>query len=201
MIVYLASHNTGKARQLEMLLKGVFEVRPLPEDVELPYETGSTYHENALLKARAVVNATGRAALADDSGLEVSILGRHPGVRSARFAGDQASDDDNNAKLLALMENVPDESREAEFVSVLCLLVPGREPVFTEGRVQGRILRERRGAGGFGYDPIFYHPGTHKTFAEMTPDEKNDHSHRGRSARALLVLIERGANAGMLPEN
>jgi len=191
MRVFLASHNVGKARQLEALLEGALEVMTLGPGIALPAETGTTYRENALLKAEAIVRATGLAALSDDSGLEVQVLDGRPGIHSARFAGDDASDRENNDKLLKLMEHVPDEGREAEFVSVLCLLAPGAGPLFAEGRVRGRILREPRGSGGFGYDPLFYHPETGRTFAELTPEEKNRHSHRGRAARELLALLGR----------
>jgi XTP/dITP diphosphohydrolase len=180
----LASRNPHKAREFAALLDGI-DVLPLPDGVELPPETGETFAANALPKARAAARATGQVAFADDSGIESAALGGAPGVRSARFAGEHASDEDNLAKLV---DEAPPGSALA-YVCVIALVDPatGEERTF-EGRCTGTMAPERRGSGGFGYDPIFvpddYDDG--RTMAELRPAEKDAISHRGRAARALL---------------
>jgi XTP/dITP diphosphohydrolase len=187
----LASRNLHKAREFASLLDGV-EVLALPDDVELPPETGDTFTANALPKARVAARATGRAAFADDSGIEAAALGGAPGVRSARFAGEHASDADNLAKLIA---EAPVGSALA-YVCVIAFVDPatGEERTF-EGRCTGTMAADPRGSGGFGYDPIFvpndYDDG--RTMAELTQAEKDAISHRGRAARALLEHLHVGA--------
>jgi XTP/dITP diphosphohydrolase len=187
----LASRNPHKAREFAALLDGV-EVLALPDDVELPPETGATFAANAMPKARAAARATGGAAFADDSGIEAAALGGAPGVRSARFAGEHASDEENLAKLIA--EAPPGSA--LSYVCVIALVDPatGDERAF-EGRCTGTMAAEPRGSGGFGYDPIFvpddYDDG--RTMAELTPAEKDAISHRGRAARALLEHLRVGA--------
>ena len=154
-------------------------VEVVRNDVE---ETGSTLEENALLKARAVVGATGLPVIADDTGLEVEALGGGPGVHSARYAGPDATYDDNVSKMLAEMDSV--EDRGACFVTVVALVFPDGVEVHAEDSLQGEIISAPRGDGGFGYDPIFEVAG--RTLAEMTPEEKNDLSHRARAIRALM---------------
>lgn len=199
MQVVLASGNAGKAREFERLLGGVFEVQPLPEGMVMPEETGTTFRENALIKAQAVFTALGgdSAVLADDSGLEVDALGGEPGVHSARFAGDGAGDVENVAKLLALLEG--ETRRAARFVCWLCLLLPaqrpGAEPTLVEavGEADGVIEAAPRGDDGFGYDPVFRPVGWRSTLAEASPADKDSVSHRGAAARRLhAVLEERG---------
>jgi XTP/dITP diphosphohydrolase len=187
----LASRNPHKAREFAALLDGI-DVLPLPDDVELPPETGATFAANALPKARAAARATGRTAFADDSGIEAAALGGAPGVRSARFAGEDASDADNLAKLIA---EAPAASALA-YVCVIALVDPrtGEERTF-EGRCTGTMAAGPRGNGGFGYDPIFVPDDRDdgRTMAELTQAEKDAISHRGRAARALLEHLRIGA--------
>lgn len=186
----LATRNSHKVREFAVLLDGV-EVTALPDDVELPAEIGETFADNALLKARAAVAATGATAIADDSGIESAALGGRPGVRSARFAGEDATDEQNLAKLIA---DAPPGSAVA-YVCVIALVDPGTgaEHVF-DGRCTGTLSAERRGSGGFGYDPVFLpdDDGTGRTMAELSVAEKDAISHRGRAARALLAHLSAG---------
>jgi len=181
----LATRNPDKLRELSELLRP-YELEPLPYDVELPPESGTTFADNALIKARVAAGATGRPAVADDSGIEAAALGGRPGVWSARYAGEQASDEENLAKLL---HEVPDEGdRRVAYVCLLAFVDPGGEERLAEGRCEGVLAHEPRGDGGFGYDPAFvpddYADG--RTMAELSPQEKDAISHRGRAARALL---------------
>ena len=185
----LASRNPHKLRELGPLL-APHELEPLPDDVELPPETGATFTDNALIKARAAAGATGRAAVADDSGIEAAALGGAPGVRSARYAGEDASDEENLAKLL---REVPDDGdRRVAYVCAMAL-VGGPRDLVVEERCEGTLAHEPRGAGGFGYDPAFLpaDDDTGRTMAELSPEEKDAISHRGRAARALLGRIGR----------
>jgi XTP/dITP diphosphohydrolase len=152
-------------------------------------ETGDTYLANALLKARAVVAVTGMAALADDSGIEVDALGGAPGVRSARFSGEKATDEDNNAKLIDSLDGVPPERRGARYRCVAVLVTPGGEEIAGVGSCEGRIGLQARGTGGFGYDPWFI-PERHScTMAELTAEEKHAISHRGKALRGLAEKL------------
>jgi XTP/dITP diphosphohydrolase len=184
----LASRNPHKLRELQPLLRP-HELEPLPDHVELPPETGDTFAANALVKARVAAAATGMPAVADDSGIEAAALGGAPGVRSARYAGEHASDEENLAKLL---REVPaDGDRRVAYVCVLAYVTPGGEEKLFEGRCEGRLATEPRGSGGFGYDPAFVpddYPGG-RTMAELAAEEKQAISHRGRAARALLALL------------
>jgi XTP/dITP diphosphohydrolase len=189
----LASRNPHKVREFRALLEGV-EVVALPDEVQLPPETGETFEANALPKARAAAHATGRVAFADDSGIEAEALGGAPGVRSARFAGERASDADNLARLTA---EAPPGSPLA-YVCVIALTDPvtGEERTF-EGRCTGTMAQAPRGTGGFGYDPVFVPDGGDgRTMAELSQAEKDAISHRGRAARALLEHL-RTAHAGV----
>jgi XTP/dITP diphosphohydrolase len=186
----LATRNEHKLREFRELLPGV-ELDPLPAEVELPPEEGQTFSENALDKARAAHAATGRAAVADDSGIEAHALGGRPGVRSARYAGEGATDEENLAKLLEEVGRGDD--RRVAYVCVIALVdLEGNESVF-EGRCEGTLATEPRGTGGFGYDPAFVPddtaPGDERTMAELTPEEKNAISHRGRAARELATHL------------
>ena len=151
-------------------------------DVE---ETGMTFEENSRIKAEAVMKATGISAIADDSGLEVLALDGAPGVLSARFSGEGATDESNNRKLLALMEDVPDEQRQARFVSVITLCFSTGEVLTARGECAGRLLTEPAGSGGFGYDPLFLPDGYHETFAQLSEEHKNRMSHRARALASL----------------
>jgi XTP/dITP diphosphohydrolase len=189
----LATRNAHKVRELATLLDG-YDIAALPDDVELPPETGETFAANALPKARTAAAATGEAAFGDDSGIESAALGGAPGVRSARFAGPDATDADN---LALLIERVPPGSALA-YVCVIALVDPrtGEESLF-EGRCTGTMADAPRGTGGFGYDPIFVPDDRDdgRTMAELTPDEKDAISHRGRAARALLSHLRDRAPA------
>lgn len=179
----LATANPDKAREIAALLAG-FEVVPRPADVPEVDETGTTLEENARLKAVALMEATGCASVADDTGLEVEALGGEPGVHSARFAGEHATYADNVAKLLGVMEGVVD--RRARFRTVALARFPDGREVVAEGVVDGVLTEAARGDGGFGYDPVFQpDEGGGRTYAEMTLEEKNALSHRGRAFRSL----------------
>ncbi len=187
--VVIASKNPDKISEIEAVLAGLdppVVVIPghLWEDVA---ETEETLEANALLKARAVAAATGHAALADDTGLEVDALGGAPGVRSARYAGEDATYGDNVALLLSNLEGIPD--RSARFRTAIALASPGGESLVVEGAIQGHITESPRGDGGFGYDPVFEVAG--RTFAEMGPEEKNGISHRAMALRALADALNR----------
>jgi XTP/dITP diphosphohydrolase len=189
----LGSRNPHKLRELGELL-APHELVPLPSGAVLPAEDGSTFAQNALLKARASAAAAGGAGLGEDSGIVVAGLGGAPGIRSARYAGEEASDEQNVNKLLQETEVV--EDRAAAYVCALALASPkGEEHVF-EGRCEGRLARVPRGSGGFGYDPIFIPcggPDGETTMAQLAPARKNAISHRGKAARLLLAWIERQA--------
>jgi XTP/dITP diphosphohydrolase len=186
----LATRNDHKLRELREALPGV-EIDPLPPEVELPPETGETFEENALGKARAAQAATGRTAIADDSGIAAYGLGGRPGVRSARYAGEDATDEENLTKLLREV-GAGDDRRVAYVCAIALVGEDGRESVF-EGRCEGTLAREPRGTGGFGYDPAFVPddtgPGDERTMAELAPDEKHAISHRGRAARKLAAHL------------
>ena len=184
----LASQNAGKLRELRALFGAEYDVSSMGElgvDMEIE-ETGTTFEENARIKAETLCARTGCAALADDSGLEVDCLGGAPGVYSARYAGKHGDDAANNALLIANVRDFP-APRTARFVSAVALARPGRETLIARGSCEGEVLLEERGEGGFGYDPLFYSHDLHKTFAEASADEKNAVSHR---ARALKNLVE-----------
>jgi XTP/dITP diphosphohydrolase len=184
----LASRNPHKLRELGVLLEP-HELVPLPPEVELPPERGSTFAENALVKARAAAEATGRAVVADDSGIEAAALGGAPGVRSARYAGEGATDEENLEKLL---REVPDDGdRRVTYVCALAYVGRGGAQQLVEGRCEGTLTPAPRGSGGFGYDPAFVpddQPGD-RTMAELSEEEKDAISHRGRAARALLEVL------------
>ena len=199
MELVLATRNAHKLREFEPLM-APHRIRPLPDEVELPPETGETFAENALGKARAAVAATGLPAIADDSGIAASGLGGRPGVRSARYAGESATDEENLAKLL---REVPDDGdRRVEYVCALVFAAPDGTEHLVEGRCEGTLVHDPRGDGGFGYDPAFLPADRDdgRTMAELTPDEKDALSHRGRAARAMLEWLDaRGRDAAFEP--
>ena len=187
MRLVLASANPDKAAEIAAILSG-HDLLPRPPEVADVDETGDTLEENARLKAVALVGATGEAAVADDTGLEVVALDGAPGVYSARYAGEDATYADNVRKLLAALEGV--EDRRARFRTVALARFPDGREVMAEGVVDGTIATEARGDAGFGYDPLFVpDEGDGRTFAEMTADEKHAVSHRGRAFRALHQLL------------
>jgi XTP/dITP diphosphohydrolase len=188
--VVLASANPGKQRELAALLAplGLELLLQSALGIDSIEETGSTFLDNALLKARHAAQCSGLAALADDSGLEVDALGGAPGVRSARFAGEGASDAENNALLLSRLAGVPAPQRGARYRCVLALLRSAWDPtpLIAEGHWEGRIALVAQGTGGFGYDPLFVPEGRSGTAAQLTAADKNAISHRGRALQALL---------------
>jgi len=186
----VATRNEHKLRELREALPGI-ELGPLPAEVELPPEEGASFEENALGKARVAREATGRAVIADDSGIEARALDGRPGVRSARYAGEGASDEANLARLLAELDGA--EDRRVAYVAAIALITEdGEEKVF-EGRCEGTLAGEPRGSGGFGYDPAFVPddtgPDDARTMAELAPAEKHAISHRGRAARTLAEYL------------
>jgi XTP/dITP diphosphohydrolase len=188
--VVLATRNQHKLREFREALPTI-EVLPLPDDVELPPETGETFAENALEKARAAHAATGLPAIADDSGIEAAALDGRPGVRSARYAGEHATDEQNLEKLLEDVAAADGDRRVAYVCALVHVSGDGGEWLF-EHRCSGQLASEPRGSGGFGYDPAFipddYDDG--RTMAELTADEKHAISHRGRAARAFRDWLE-----------
>lgn len=196
--VVVASSNPEKIAEITQILSRL-SVRLLTREETGGWgeveETGATYLENALIKAREVMRATGRAALADDSGIEVDHLGGAPGVLSARFAGPHASDEENNAHLASLMAEVPAEERTARYRCVAVISFPDGRELGGVGVCEGRIATEPRGSGGFGYDPWFVPAGRDRTMAELPTEEKHAISHRGRALRGLADQLERTLGA------
>ena len=187
----LASNNFGKLKELRVMLNDKYDVISMreagfDEDIE---EDGETFEENALIKARAVMAGCNCAALADDSGLAVDALNGRPGVHSARYCGVHGDDEANNQLLLKELQDVEDEKRTAQYVAAIALCAPGKEDIVVRGECKGRILREYRGEGGFGYDPLFLSDDLGVTFAEAAPEAKNGVSHRARAIQALLEKI------------
>lgn len=193
MQVVLATGNRKKLEELRRILDGLpVDLVPMTElGLEGADETGETFEENALIKARAVVAATGSPAIADDSGLQVDALGGAPGVRSARYAGDHTDDVANNQRLRGELAGVPADARTARFVCVAALVTPDGRSWTARGTMEGRVVDTPRGTGGFGYDPLFVSDGETRTNAELEPDEKDAKSHRGEAFRALRPHVER----------
>ena len=190
-LLIIASHNTGKIKEFQQVLGAHWRVQPQADfAVTEAEETGSTFIENALIKARHACLQTGHAALADDSGLVVPALGGAPCLRSARYSG--SGYEDNNTLLLSNMAGLQGANRHAFYIAVLVLLRDAQDPtpLIAEGRWQGRIANVPRGEGGFGYDPIFIPEGGSLHAAEMTPDEKNRISHRAKAISTLLALAD-----------
>ncbi len=187
----LATRNGHKLRELAEILDDV-ELVPLPEEVELPPEDGETFAENALGKARAAHAATGLPAIADDSGIESSGLGGRPGVRSARYAGEDATDEENLELLLREVGEVDD--RRVAYIAAIAYIGDDGDELVVEGRCEGELAHRPRGSGGFGYDPAFIPDDTGRadtrTMAELDPAEKHAISHRGRAGRALRRALE-----------
>ena len=197
MKVVLASQNKHKLEEISKITAKFDMELVLQSDLGVQIdveETGTTFEENSLLKAKAVMEATGLPALADDSGIAVDALNGEPGVYSARYGGDESLDD--WGRLLLLLKNtepVPDGQRQAKFVSVITMVTPEGRVIQARGEIHGELTREARGENGFGYDPIFYYPPLGKTTAELSPEEKNQVSHR---AKALKVFYEKLKEAG-----
>ena len=197
MKVVLASKNKHKLEEISQITEKFGMELVLESDLGVDIdveETGSTFEENSFLKADAVMKATGLPALADDSGITVDALNGEPGIYSARYGFDESLDDWGRLQLLLKnTEQVPDERRQAKFVCVITLVTPQQEIIQARGEVHGMLLRTPAGQGGFGYDPIFYYPPLGKSLAELTPEEKNQVSHR---ANALQVFYQKLKEAG-----
>lgn len=191
--IVLASGNTGKLREFQQLLSNCgFDVLPQSDFFsENAEETGLTFVENAILKARYACEKTGLPALADDSGIEVDALNGRPGIYSARYAGEGSNDANNNAKLLDELQGVPSEKRTARYHAVLAFMRHAQDPtpILCHGIWEGIILTEPRGEGGFGYDPLFFVPTHNCASAELSKDEKNRISHRGKAMQELLQKL------------
>lgn len=193
MQIVLATHNRGKMEEMAAILGHLpvelITLDTFPEIGDIP-ETGNTLKENAFIKAETVHRLTGLPALADDTGLEVDALNGAPGIYSARYAGADATFDDNCQKMLKELHGIPVEKRTARFRTVIAF-VNGGQKEWVEGVAEGRIIEEKRGIGGFGYDPIFYYPPLRKTFAELDSVEKNSISHRGKALRNFCGILEK----------
>jgi XTP/dITP diphosphohydrolase len=197
----LATRNAGKLAELQRLLEAtvpgveVVGLRDVAEYPEAP-ETGATFEENALLKAREAVRYTGLPAVADDSGLAVDALNGMPGVLSARWSGRHGDDDANTALLLGQVADVPDERRGAAFVCAAALVTPDGTERVLERQWRGSLIRQKRGINGFGYDPVFVPEGLDVTSAELSPEEKDARSHRGQAFAALVPVLAELLGAG-----
>lgn len=193
-IIVAASKNRHKIKEIEAITEK-YGMKVISRDeagvppVEIA-EDGETFEENSLKKAREIGALCGKITIADDSGLMVDYLGGAPGVYSARFAGEEASDEKNTEKLLHLLEGVPAQERTARFVSVITMVFPEGDVVVARGECPGRIIQQPAGENGFGYDPVFVPDGYQKTFAQMTSEEKNKISHRAVALRRLESLLE-----------
>jgi XTP/dITP diphosphohydrolase len=187
--IVLASRNTGKLVELRRILGTDFELVPLPDDAPEVEETGATFEENALLKATSAALATGLPAVADDSGLAVDALNGMPGVLSARWSGRHGDDDANLDLVLGQVAGVPDDRLGAAFVCVAAVATPEGLERVVRGEVRGHLVRDRRGSNGFGYDPVFVPDGHDRTTAEMSSEEKDAISHRGRAFRSLADVL------------
>lgn len=203
--IIFATNNADKVKEVKMLLSELdLEIVTMKEagiilDID---ENGKTFEENAIIKARAVMEYSGEPAMADDSGLEVDFLNKEPGIYSARFLGEDTSYDYKNKYILDKLQDVPDEKRIARFVCAMALVVPDGKVITRTAAVEGRIANESSGENGFGYDPIFYVPAFSKTTAEMSPEEKNKISHRGKAVtmikedlKELLIILNNGGKA------
>ena len=192
MKIVFASGNEGKVREIREMLKGMgIELVSLSNYAGVPeiVEDGKSFLENALKKAKIVSEFTGETVLADDSGLQVEVLGGEPGIYSSRYAGEKATDEENNTKLLAKLKNIPQEKRTAFFRCALVLYRLDGSYDYFEGKWNGQIIDERRGNNGFGYDPIFFVPELKKTAAELPSEIKNKVSHRGQAFAQLKKAI------------
>ncbi|MBQ1408075.1 MAG: XTP/dITP diphosphatase [Eubacterium sp.] len=193
--IVAATSNKHKIQEISAILAGSgFDIisrdeAGVPKEFDVE-ENGATFEENSFIKAEAIMKLTGMPAIADDSGLMVDALDGAPGVYSARFAGEESDDEKNNDKLLELMKDIPDEKRTARFVSVITLLFPDGEKIVARGECPGHVLWERRGNGGFGYDPLFLPDESKYTFAEISSEEKNTISHRARALAKLEALLK-----------
>lgn len=191
--VIIATKNPGKAKEFEYIFarRGI-AVRTLLDHPEIPEveETGTTFEENAVLKAETISKALNKMVIGDDSGLMVDALEGRPGIYSARYAGEPKNDQNNTNKLLSKLTGIPEENRTARFYCALAVAIPGKETFTVSGNVEGRILEEQRGTNGFGYDPVFYVPEKGLAMAELSADVKNQISHRANALKKLDDLLD-----------
>jgi XTP/dITP diphosphohydrolase len=191
--VIIATKNKGKAKEFERMFHLLgFEVKTLLDyaDIEDIEETGTTFEENAIIKAEAVSNITGQVVISDDSGLIVDALNGAPGIYSARYAGSEKNDEANMDKVLEELKDIPDAERTARFYCALAVAFPDRETITVNGTCEGTILKERRGGYGFGYDPIFFVTELGKAMAELAPEQKSIISHRAKALQKLEELLK-----------
>ena len=197
--IILASNNKGKIKEVKEICKDMqVEIVSMKEagiDIDIE-ENGTTFEENALIKAEAVMKLTGELTIADDSGLEVDYLNKEPGIYSARYMGEDTSYHIKNANLIERLEGVPDEKRTARFVCAIAAVLPNGEVLHSEGTIEGIIGYEEQGENGFGYDPIFYLPQYGCTTAQLEPDVKNELSHRGKALRAIKEQLRKYCEEG-----
>jgi len=191
--IILASNNQGKIKEFNTMLQGVYEVVSMSDmNVEEVPEIGLTFVENALIKARNASEQSGLPALADDSGIVVDALNGEPGIYSARYAGTHGDDEANTQKILDEMSDITDDQRSARFWCAIVFVEHANDPtpIIIQRGWEGEILREKVGENGFGYDPIFYVPTHKKASAQLSPEQKNDISHRGKALQALLLELQ-----------
>ena len=191
--IVFATGNTGKMREIRMIMEDmgmeIFSMKEIGVNPDI-VEDGATFTENAVIKAKAVAALTDAIVLADDSGLEIDALNKEPGIYSARYMGEDTSYRIKNANLIERLEGVPEEKRTARFVCAIAAVLPDGELLTTLGTVEGRIGYEEKGENGFGYDPIFFLPEFGCTSAELTDEQKNEISHRGKALRAMKQLLQ-----------
>lgn len=190
--IIFATKNKGKIKEIQNILGKSFIIKSMEEiniDIDI-VEDGKTFEENAIKKACEIMKITNKMVLADDSGLEIDCLNGEPGVYSARYLGEDTPYDIKNAKILDRLKEVKEDKRGARFVSVIALAMPNKEPVTTKGTVEGVIGYEIKGQNGFGYDPIFYIPELNKMMAELSLEEKNKISHRGKALKQMKKILE-----------
>lgn len=192
--IIFATKNIGKIKEVKAILADLpFEIISMQEagiDIEV-IEDGETFTQNALKKATEIARVSGKITLADDSGLEIDFLGKQPGVHSARYLGEQTPYSQKNNHILQLMQNVPDENRTARFVCAIAAVFPSGKALTTIDTIEGMIAHEIKGENGFGYDPIFFVPELQKTTAELSPEQKNTISHRGKALKKMKDLLKK----------
>lgn len=192
--IIVASSNKGKIKEIQAMLEDLnIKVLPMNEVLDTPIdieETGTTFKENALIKAQTISDITKTIVLADDSGLEVDAMDKQPGIYSARYLGEDTSYDIKNQHILDLLKDVQTEKRTARFICAMALVIPGQAPILIEESFEGLINDTISGENGFGYDPIFFFPPCNKTSAQMSMEEKNQYSHRAKALKKLYTLLK-----------
>lgn len=191
--IIFATKNKGKIKEIQAILGSDFIVKTMEEagiNIDV-VEDGTTFEQNAIKKAVEIMNISQKIVLADDSGLEIDYLNKEPGVYSARYLGEDTPYDIKNQKIIERLKDAKDNERTARFVSVVALAMPGKEPITTKGTIEGVIAYEPKGENGFGYDPIFYIPYLKCTSAELSLEEKNKISHRGKALKEMKNILEK----------